>query len=219
VPETRKIAQGRITLALHVLAERAGTPLLLLHALRSSSAAWGGAWQGWPGSVFALDFSGHGASDRPRGAAYTPELLLADADAALAHVGSARVLGAGLGAYVTLLLAGARCDAVEAALLLPGAGLEGGGPAPDSSRRSDPLALLADAERSAGRGEVDPLLRHVERDIRPPDYAAHFARAAQRLLVGEDGTTRPPWWEAAREAGAAERAPVELRAALAQLAR
>lgn len=217
--ETRKLAHGRIRLALHVLAEGPGDALLLLHALRGSSAGWNGAWQGWPGPVFALDFSGHGASDHPRGAAYTPELLLADADAALAHVGPARLAGAGLGAYVALLLAGARSDAVEAALLLPGAGIEGGGPHPDPSRSDDGETVLERLERAERGAGADPWLRHLERDVRPPDYAAAFARAARRLLLGEDGTPRPPWWEAAREASGAERAPAEPGAALARLAR
>ena len=62
----------------------------------------------WPGPVWALDFTGHGASTVPRGGGYTAEVLMADADAALAHLGPATVLGRGLGAYVALLLAGAR---------------------------------------------------------------------------------------------------------------
>jgi pimeloyl-ACP methyl ester carboxylesterase len=218
VAETRKIAQGRIALALHVLAEAPGSALLLLHALRGSSAEWSGAWRGWPGPVFALDFSGHGASDRLRGSAYTAELLLADADAALAHVGPARVAGAGLGAYVALLLAGARSDRVEAALLLPGAGLEGGGPRPEPSRRAAG-SVLENLERAERDPAAQPLLRHVEVDVRPPEYAAAFARAARRLLLAEDGTERPPWWEAAREASGAERAPADVGAALAHLAR
>jgi pimeloyl-ACP methyl ester carboxylesterase len=219
VAETRRIAHGRIRLALHVLAEGPGDALLLLHALRSSSAGWNGAWQGWPGPVFALDFSGHGASDHPRGAAYSPELLLTEADAALAHVGGARLAGAGLGAYVALLLAGARSDAVETALLLPGAGLEGGGPHPDPSRSDDEKAVLERLERAERGAGSDPGLRHLERDARPPDYAAAFAHSARRLLLAEDGAPRPPWWEAVREVPGAERVPAEPVAALARLAR
>jgi hypothetical protein len=108
---------------------------------------------------------------------------------------------------------------VEAALLLPGAGLEGGGPRPDPSRRVDAGTVLENLERAERDPGAGPLLRHVEVDIRPPEYAAAFARAARRLLLAEDGAARPPWWEAAREAPGAERAPADVGAALAHLAR
>jgi pimeloyl-ACP methyl ester carboxylesterase len=105
--------------------------LLLLHALYESSRSWGDLPQHWSGPVYGLDFSGHGDSDRIRGGAYLAEMLIGDADVALAHVGSTALAGAGIGAYVAVLLAGARPEQVPAALLLPGAGLTGGGATPE----------------------------------------------------------------------------------------
>ena len=135
-----KLVHGRVTLELYERRRGDGAPLLLLHALRSSSESWDGGFEAWPGPVYALDFSGHGRSKWLTGGAYTPELLTADADAALAHLDRPAVLvGAGLGAYVALLLAGARAAQVSAALLLPGPGLDGGGPLPDFDRPGEGL--------------------------------------------------------------------------------
>jgi pimeloyl-ACP methyl ester carboxylesterase len=172
--------------------------------------------------VLALDLPGHGASAWTRGASYTPELHAASADDALVEVGDAYLVGSGLGAYVALLLAGTRATRVPAALLLPGRGLEGGGPTPRSDqalqiRRDEALRLL-DAATAQPRAPFDPLLRACETDARPPDYARSFADAARRLLFAEDGATRPPWWEAARAAAQAEGAPSDPVAALRRLA-
>ena len=57
---------------------------------------------------------------------------MADADAALARLGRATLLGRGLGAYVALLLAGARPKPVRGAILCDGPGLAGGGSRPGS---------------------------------------------------------------------------------------
>ena len=206
-----RLTHGRVTLELHELARRDGPSLLLLHSLYGSSADWGEAPATWHGSVFALDFAGHGQSDRVVGGGYHPELLVGDADAALAHIGSAAVAGAGLGAYIALLLAGARRDAVPAALLLPGAGLWGGGALPDFERDFPDFDAAG-----GGAGLYDPLVRTLDRDVRPVDYAESFAHAARWLLLAEDGTPRPPWWEAARR-GDAEAVSGDLRAALARL--
>jgi len=142
-------------------------------------------------------------SDSVRGGAYSTELLAGDADTALAQVGRAAVAGAGVGAYVSLLLAGARPELVPAALLLPGRGLAGGGAWPvftETSRRIAPLF----AEDARPPGGEDPRVRRLEYDIRPPDYAVTLARAARRLLLVEDGGARPPWWEAVRGCPMAE---------------
>jgi pimeloyl-ACP methyl ester carboxylesterase len=209
-----RIEHGRITLELHELARREGPALLLLHALFGSSPDWQVAPDAWPGPVYALDFCGHGRSDWLPGAAYYPELLLADADVALARIGRAAVAGAGLGAYVALLLAGARAPSVPAALLLPGAGLEGGGALPDFDVRFRSLRTVGD-----GRGQhlYDPMVRTLEFDVRPIDYASAFAVAAQRLLLAEDGAPRPPWWEAARRSPSAESVTTDLQRALTRL--
>jgi pimeloyl-ACP methyl ester carboxylesterase len=210
-----------VALALHTLRAGAGDALLCLHALRGSAADWAEAAAGWPGPVYALDFAGHGASDWLAGGSYTPELLAGDADVALARLGTARVAGAGLGAYVALLLAGARPEHVPAVLLLPGAGLAGSGPEPDPAHEpSLAWARLRDAlpppdERPA----FDPFTTLLERELRPPDYAATFAARARRLLLVEDGEPRPPWWQTAARAAAAERiAAASTAEALARLA-
>ena len=105
----RFLSHGRVRLALHTLRDRAGPKLLLLHALGGRSPdALSDELSAWPGSVHALDFTGHGRSTLPKGGGYYAELLLADADTALAELHAASVLGYGLGAYVALMLAGAR---------------------------------------------------------------------------------------------------------------
>jgi len=204
-----RVAHGRVSLALHEL--RAGDEtgrLLLLHALGASAGDWKG-FAAWPGSgaVHALDFSGHGASDARPGGAYTPELLAADADAALAALGPCCVVGAGLGAYVALLVAGARPELAPGALLLPGEGVAGSGDAPGE----DALLGFADdlVRFGAGRPDpaaCDPAVVTCARDVRPPDYARAFALAARRLVLVEDGATPPGWWQAVRDVPAARTA-------------
>jgi len=218
-----RLRSGRIEVALHTLRDAPGPILLCLHALRGRGADFAELAGAWPGRMLALDFSGHGESDRPRGAAYTPELLAGDADAALAHAGRACLAGVGLGAYVALLVAGARPDRVPAAILLPGAGLEGSRTLPHTLISGDALLeevseLLEAARRRDGSG-FDPMVRLLDADPRPPDYARAHADRANRLLLAEDGELRPIWWESVRESGSALRAPADPRAALAVLAR
>ena len=191
----------RADLALHELRGGDGHPLLLLHGLAERSpddvpphlAAW-------PGPIYALDFVGHGASTVPKGGAYTAEMLVADADTALRHLGEATVLGRGLGAYVALLLAGARPDAVCGAILFDGPGILGGGTGPGS-----PIVAAVDGSAPA---PPDPFaLAELSRDIRPPDYATSFARLATQASALEHPITvasvnRPDWLEAVeREPG------------------
>jgi pimeloyl-ACP methyl ester carboxylesterase len=195
------LQHGRINLALHALGEGDGPALLLLHALYDSSRNWGDLPRHWPGPVYGLDFSGHGESDRISGGAYYAELLLGDADAALAQIGTAAVAGAGIGAYVALLLAGARPEQVAAALLLPGAGLRGGGEWPDFSAPFAKSLAAADAD---GGGEHDPFLRALESDVRPAGYAARFATAARKLLMAKLVDDAPEWWAATLQAASVE---------------
>jgi pimeloyl-ACP methyl ester carboxylesterase len=209
-----RIKHGRVTLELHVLSRREGPALLLLHALFGSSADWGEVPATWPGPVFALDFAGHGQSESIVGGAYYPEMLAGDADAALAHIGRAAIAGAGVGAYVALLLAGAYPNVVPAALLLPGLGLEGGGALPDFTRE---FPRLDASPRQPGM--YDPMAAALQYDVRPVDYAEPFARAARQLLLAEDGAPGPPWWDATRRSPSAERIGADLPAALAQLRR
>lgn len=210
-----RLRHARSALELYELSHRDGPPLLLLHALGGSSADWSEAPALWPGRVYALDFSGHGRSEWIRGGGYLPELLAGDADAALAHVGSAAVAGAGVGAYVALLLAGGRRERVPAALLLPGRGLAGGGAQPDFDR--DVLTPVTPAAGPPLSPGCDPLCGALQCDVRPPDYVARFAHAARRLLLLDDGGERPPWWERARQAPAAQSIAGDVRSAFAQL--
>lgn len=205
-----RLKHGHIELALHELRAGDGLPLLLLHALRGSSAAWKLPLS-WPGPVHALDFAGHGRSDWLKGGGYYPELCVGDADAALAHLGPAVVVGAGLGAYVALMLAGARPDHVPAVLLLPGAGIEGAGAVPEfEAPIPDPVAYAA--RRANG---FDPLVEMMEHFVRPADYADELGAAAKRIVLLEDGEPRPQWWTTLRPS--AEIVTADLSVALDRL--
>lgn len=202
----RRVPHGDLTLAVHELQSGSSPALLLVHELEGSARSWRAvadartAWASWPGSVFALDLAGHGASDWRQGHAYTPELFAADIDATLAEIGVAVVAGAGLGAYASLLVAGARPELVAATLLLSGRGLSGGGGTPAVARGPAFLASVEqlETERFAHDVQVDPLVRSCASDLRPPDYACAFAAGARRIVLHEDGLERPPWWESIR---------------------
>jgi pimeloyl-ACP methyl ester carboxylesterase len=170
----------------------AGRSLLIIHGLGEQSPAAVPAHLGsWPGPVWALDLTGHGASTASVGGGYTCEMLMADVDGALAHIGPATVYGRGLGAYVALLIAGARPDLVRGAILDDGPGLAGGGTEPGT-----PFVLT---EPLAAPGPPDPYaLLELSNDVRPPDYAATYARQAATLsgldtAVVVCAATRPPW--------------------------
>lgn len=219
-PAVRRIPHGEIELALHELRgapSNAGSAprLLLVHELGGSSRDWlardPAALEGWPGAVLGIDLAGHGASDRRPGGAYTPELCAADVDAALAVVGPCHLAGRGLGAYVCLLVAAARRDLVPAALLLPGAGLAGGGAVPGAAPDGDLAALQA-------TGEADPLTRACAVDIRPVDYARAFAAAARSLVVARGVEPGPPWWDAVLGTQGVRPVAEDLFAAIAALA-
>ena len=117
----------------------------------------------------------------PAGGGYTAEMLLADADIALAAAAvTATVVGRGLGAYVALMLAGRAAHQVRGAVLCDGPGLAGGGPTGPTSRASS---------RSRPRAAApDPYaLFELSRDLRPPDYATLFVR----LAVEHSGLDEP----------------------------
>jgi pimeloyl-ACP methyl ester carboxylesterase len=204
------LTHNRIALALHRLREGEGRPLLLLHGLGERSPASVPAWAAaWPGPVAALDFTGHGRSTVPRGGGYSSEMLLGDADAAIAELGEATVLGRGLGAYIALQLAGGRARQVIGAVLCDGPGLAGGPTEPTSQT----FLTLHTSEHRPGRAPDPYALVELGRDLRPPDYATSFVRLALQGSHLDDPITvaavfRPAWLEAVvAERGVAE-API-----------
>lgn len=194
---TVELVHNRVRLALHELRAGAGRPLLHLHGLgERSPEVVPASLAAWPGPVWALDLTGHGASSVSVGGGYFCEVLMGDVDVALAHLGPATVFGRGLGAYLALLIAGGRPELVRGALLFDGPGQSGGGPHPGSP------SLLREVGPPPPGGTPDPwALYELTRDVRPPDYAANFARQAVARsgldpAVAVCGTNRPPWLDA-----------------------
>ena len=193
------LRHGRAELALHRLRDRTtggeARPLLHLHGLGERAPETAPSlYDAWPGPVYALDFTGHGASTVPKGGGYTCEMLMADADAALAALGEVTVVGRGIGAYIAVLLAGGRPSMVRGAILRDGPGLVGGGITPTS-----PHVAFIDPAATA---PPDPwAFAELTRDPRPPDYATSFVRQAVHFSeVSEPitvcGVGRPAWLEA-----------------------
>lgn len=189
------LRHNRISLALHELRSGPGRPLLLLHGLgeRSPRAVPPMLESAWSGPVHALDFTGHGDSTVPPGGGYTCEMLMADVDVALAHLGTSVVLGRGLGGYIALLIAGARPELVQGAILCDGPGLAGGG--------SGAASATIPAVDPSAPAPPDPwALVELARDPRPGDYASAFARQAAHLSgldtpVSVCALARPEWLE------------------------
>jgi pimeloyl-ACP methyl ester carboxylesterase len=188
------LTHNRIELALHALRHSTGPNLLLLHGLGEASPTEVPAFAAdWPGAVHALDFTGHGASTLPVGGGYTAEMLMADADVAVQHLGSTTIVGRGLGAYVALLIAGARAPMVQGAVLADGPGMSGG----PTSPTSQPV-VTAESVTST----PDPFaILELGRDLRPPDYATTFVRLANEgsSLADPFAVTarfRPKWLRA-----------------------
>lgn len=198
------LTHNRIQLALHELRDGEGTPLLLLHGLGEHSPAHTpNSASAWTGPVYALDFTGHGQSTVPVGGGYTAEVLMADADTAVAHLGPSTIIGRGLGGYIAVLLAGARPALVRGAVIEDGPGSAGCGPAPTSQVLSTPVHTM--------KSPPDPFaLYELSKDIRPPDYAANFARLAVQhsgldVPLAVAARFRPAWLQAvADEAGVVE---------------
>ena len=194
-----RLRHNRIELALHELRAGDGRPAAA-PPRPGGALARGGARRtstAWPGPVWALDLAGHGESDVAVGGGYTCEVLMGDVDTALAHLGAVTVFGRGLGAYVGLLAAGGRPELVRGAILFDGPGLAGGGPWPVSP------FITTERRPAARRRTPDPwAVLELTRDVRPPDYAATFARQAaarsgpRRRRSRSCGVNRPPWLEA-----------------------
>ncbi len=220
-----QLFHGRAAVEFHTLKQGEGRPLLLLHALGSSSAAWPDRiLDGFAGPVFAIDFAGHGMSSRLRGGAYYPEHFLADADLALEQIAEpCALLGAGIGAYVALMLAGSRPDSVLGGLLVDRAGFDGVGSLPDDELVFEDIEgferFIAEASTGFAVG-TDPLVAQCAGDMRPTHYAKSYAQAARPMLfsrgVGKD-RPQPGWWASAREANRGIEAPEEIIAGLADL--
>lgn len=198
------LMHNKMKLAFHTLRDGSGPRLLLLHGLgEHSPKAPPADIAGWPGPMYALDFTGHGESTAPGGGGYTAELLMGDADVALGMIGEATVLGRGLGGYVALLLAGARPAQVRGCIIADGHGIAGGGDRPGLP------VVRGVAERESN---PDPFaLVELAADLRPPDYAAGFARLALEHSglaepVSVAAKARPDWLEAVlTEQGVMER--------------
>lgn len=170
---TETLTHARAELALHRLRGGEGRGLLMLHGLGEQTPdSVPSPLDPWTGPVYGLDFTGHGQSTLPTGGGYTAEVMMADVDTVLRHVGPMTLYGRGLGAYVGLLAAGARPDLVRGVILADGPGLVGGGIRPGS-----PFVLIAASDTHTGA--PDPYaLAELSRDVRPPDYAMTFVRHA-----------------------------------------
>lgn len=192
---TVRLRHNRIELALHQVRAGEGRALLLLHGLGESAARMSSLPLNWAGPIWALDFTGHGESDVPAGGGYSAEILMADADVALRHIGEATIVGRGLGAYIAFLIAGARPTLVRGAVLLDGPGLAGGAVHMASSTE------LTSAGPRLGQTPDPWALIELSRDARPPSYAVTFARLATASSGLDDPIAvsckvSPPWVEA-----------------------
>jgi pimeloyl-ACP methyl ester carboxylesterase len=146
--------------------------------------------------VYALDFTGHGRSTVPAGGGYTPEILIADVDAALARIGPSTVVGYGLGAYVALLIAGSRPSHVRGAILCDGPGLAGSGPQP-------PRGVIAGVDETSISNESPDhwALLELSQDPRPPEYAVNFVQDAAKgssvdPVIAVAASESAPWLDA-----------------------
>ncbi len=199
--QTISLQHNRITLALHQLQDGAGRPLLLLHGLGESAVNIASLPLSWAGPIWALDFTGHGASTVPRGGGYSAEILMADVDVALRYLGEATVLGRGLGGYVAFLIAGARPSLVRGAVIVDGPGLTGG------SIHATSSSEIPVAGPRVGQAPDPWALIELSRDARPPNYAVTFTHLAVATSGLDDPIAvtckvSPPWIEAIKaEAG------------------
>ena len=153
------------------------SPLLYLHGLGDASPGGPRAARVLAVLVWALDFTGHGASTVPVGGGYSCELLMADADSRAGRAGPSTVYGRGLGGYVALLIAGARPDLVRGAIIDDGPGLTGGGVEP-GRRSCSPSRSRADGPPDLQRCWAEP--RH------PPARLRHDVRRQAATLSGLD---------------------------------
>ena len=205
---TITLRHNRIELALHELrsATGDGRPLLLLHGLGERTPnAVPTDLESWSGSIWGLDFTGHGESTIPIGGGYSAEILLGDVDAAINELGTVTLVGRGLGGYIALLAAGARVDAVHGAIITDGPGITGG-----TYESSVPQVA-----RLMNQGDnPDPYALHeLSRDVRAADYALDFvqfstARSPLPEPINVSATYRPTWLEAVAAAPGVASLPI-----------
>jgi pimeloyl-ACP methyl ester carboxylesterase len=190
------LEHGRIKLALHLLRDEGehAPRLLLLHGLGSRTPVQipSEIAQAWEGSVWGLDFCGHGMSGIATGGGYSAEVLMADVDTALRHLGMCTLLGAGLGGYVALLIAGAAPQRVDRVIVTGGSGLAGGGVRPGSEQILVPVGPFEGTTPDAFA------LMELSSDVRPPNYVASFVRQfvgarEQPRSICVATAARPPW--------------------------
>lgn len=192
---TIHLQHNRITLALHEIRSGIGRPLLLLHGLGENAQEMRTLSLQWSGPIWALDFTGHGESTVPHGGGYSAEILMADVDVALRHLGEATILGRGLGGYIGFLIAGARPSLVKGVVIIDGPGLSGGAIHATSSSE------ITSAGSRIGSTPDPWALIELSRDARPPNYAVTFTRLAVEASSIDEPisvTTRvtPQWVEA-----------------------
>lgn len=192
---TISLQHNRVTLALHHLRTGNGRPLLMLHGLGEHGQAMSSLKVQWKGPIWALDFTGHGQSTVPNGGGYSAEILMADVDIALQHLGEATIVGRGLGGYIGFLIAGARPSLVKGVVIIDGPGLSGGAIHATSSSE------ITSAGSRTGTTPDPWALIELSRDARPPNYAVTFTRLAVEASTIDEPisvTTRvtPQWIEA-----------------------
>lgn len=192
---TISLQHNRVTLALHQLRTGTGRPLLMLHGLGEHGQAMSSLKVQWKGPIWALDFTGHGQSTVPNGGGYSAEILMADVDIALQHLGEATIVGRGLGGYIGFLIAGARPSLVKGVVIIDGPGLSGGAIHATSSSE------ITSAGSRTGTTPDPWALIELSRDARPPNYAVTFTRLAVEASTIDEPisvTTRvtPQWIEA-----------------------
>lgn len=191
---TVRLQHNRISLALHEVRQGSGRALLMLHGLGEDAKNMSRLAVDWDGPVWALDFTGHGESTVPMGGGYSAEILMADVDIVLRHLGEATILGRGLGGYVAFLAAGARPQSVKGVVIIDGPGLAGG---------AIQVTSASEISMAARTGQApDPwALIELSRDARPPNYAVTFVRLATTGSSLEEPIAvsckvNPPWIEA-----------------------
>ena len=176
------LQHNRVSLALHTVREGTGRPLLLLHGLGEDATRVAQIPVQWAGPVFALDFTGHGLSTVPQGGGYNAEILMADVDIVLRHIGEpVTILGRGLGGYIGFLISCGRASLVRGLVIIDGPGLAGG-----ASNTVSTTEIASVGKRASGTPDPWALIE-LSRDARPASYVLSFLR----LAIANSGIEEP----------------------------